>query len=319
MRIALIGKPEHSKAAASRLRQEGHEVEVVETTRQVPPGVDLVVCRNASASHQSSWDAADLRGKHKVIFDSGVTKILSAVAELQKEKDMQQMTNQQKIELAVKELGIFHPLVEYTDDQINQLFDLDLVKSIRAARTARDIARTINVLSSARQLADIRSKRHTYTFWRMMPAGPGRTQRSQLGFIAENALHERTLRKVAQILNLELDRQTSIQPEIVINKEPEVIMPAVNITESAPEPVVEPVLTVVPTPLPMPTPPPVPVLPPRQKAKADIKELLELLNEALLTMDVRSLIVRPGADGPAVEFEQVVVRKVSSFADLEDK
>jgi hypothetical protein len=56
---------------------------------------------------------------------------------------------------------------------------------------------------------------------------------------------------------------------------------------------------------------------PETKTKKDVKELLAMLNEALLSAKVTSLKMTVSASGPSCELEQVVVRHCTSVDDLE--
>jgi hypothetical protein len=63
--------------------------------------------------------------------------------------------------------------------------------------------------------------------------------------------------------------------------------------------------------------PAAPAIKPETKTKKDVKELLVMLNEALLSANVTSLKMTVSASGPSCELEQVVVRHCTSVDELE--
>ena len=342
MKICILSKPEHAGPHAHALRELGHEVDVIDPKGSYPPSYDVYVCRNSSVSHQTSWDSADLREQGKVvIFENSKTKILAAIAKLTEEQktmtyreQLNRLTIDHKASTAVDVFGVFNPVhtKQMSLHQIQEFHRLGLVGDVDKASDMVQALQSVPKGSWAGIWGQMKSNPTLFmdSYYKMGPAG----NRIPVHLVAKRRHEKRKLDAAARILGLltaeeagkivaasvptpvldTLQEEANVMQEEVIPATPEVIEAAgfkLRWIEAAEE------LEVTP---PQPTAPVMVAVSPEPKPvshKADIKELLGMLNEALLAVHVTELTVVPTAEGPQVKFSQVVVRKVTSIDDLE--
>lgn len=335
MKICILSKPEHAGPHAQALRELGHVVDVIDPKGSYPPSYDVYVCRNSSVSHQTSWDSADLREQGKiVIFENSKTKILAAIAKLTEEQPManketfSRLTIDQKANTAVEVFGVFNPVhtKQMTLNQIREFHRLGLVRDIEEAS---DMAQTLLAVPKGSWAAVWGQQKSNPTlfldsFYKMGPAG----NRVLVHLVSKRRHDKKKLDAAARILGLLTAEEAgkivaatdstpvlaSLQEEAnvpLMQEEMASAVPEIPVTPEGSEAQLEPA-SVQPT-----APVAVPPEPKPVSHKADIKELLGMLNEALLAIHVTELTVVPTLAGPQVKFSQVVVRKVTSIDDLE--
>ena len=328
MKICILSKPEHAGPHAQALRELGHVVDVIDPKGSYPPSYDVYVCRNSSVSHQTSWDSADLRELGKtVIFENSKTKILAAIAKLTEEDkpvtyrdQINRLTIDQKASTAIDVFGVFNPVhtKQMTLHQIREFHRLGLVRDIEEAS---DMAQTLLAVPKGSWAAVWGQQKSNPTlfldsFYKMGPAG----NRVLVHLVSKRRHEKKKLDEAARILGLlTAEEAGKIVAATVSTTVLETLQEEANTVAEVPaeseaaghvEEVPEPSPVVVPVTASPPEPKPV-------SHKADIKELLGMLNEALLAINVTELSVVPTPAGPQVKFSQVVVRRVTSIDDLE--
>ncbi len=117
MKIGIISKKSHAKSHVKALRREGHKVLLLGgNPNQVPPSLDVLVCRPDSIAHSGFATAMAAKKKGMtLILANGVTEILSAVKDMQpaEEETMEVNNSANIIRVLSKLLGVYgHPLHE---------------------------------------------------------------------------------------------------------------------------------------------------------------------------------------------------------------
>lgn len=385
MKIGIISKPEHAKDHAQALRNMGHTVHFLGSKAiDFPDSYDLFVCRTESISHQAYWDAAQAarNGRH-VIFENGLTRIIEGVLEFEKNQNPpaetepmlipmpdRSMTVEKKLLNAIREVGIFHPKIEITDEQFEALHALKLIRSIDKAMEAYHEVGTIPMTSWPKPFNAIRRSKsfHTYPMWKEAGEGAKKVH-TKYEMASDRVLTDKQIEKAAAILGM-----TSVEPTTgrfwpprlvppaptlppppgVTAKEPKsegtvLTMPSMTLTAIIAndenvviaKPTSEPTLTPVVEPAPVAEVPkeaevisiaPVEssvvapeevlsgkILATKPSRKADIKELIAMLHEALIDANVETLTLDVSKEnGPKVNYRQVVriVKEFNSFDDL---
>ena len=317
MKIGIISKPEHAKVHAQRLRDAGHEVDILGNVGEFPSSYDVFVCRVASTSHQSFWDSISEAKKtgRPVLIENSVTKILEKIRNIQEGNEMNNWTIDQKVSYAIEGMGLYCPNVVYSDTELASMADMGICDRTKA-RLALDVIKDVKYGSiigyfSAQKK---REDRQVYHFSKYVKAGRSHT-RSVMHFLAPDRIATPKLRAFARIMELDLvprwDQEQEEQEQAMEAHTVEVI--------SEEQPVVEVAPVVLPPGEPVEPPPVAPVLvqTPRTRSKADVKDLISLLNEALLALNVAEIKMIPSANGPQVEIKQVVVRQVATVDELE--
>ncbi len=326
MKIGIISKPEHAKVHAQRLRDEGHEVDILGNVGEFPSSYDVFVCRVASTSHQSFWDSISEAKKtgRPVLIENSVTKILEKIRNIQEGNEMNNWTIDKKVSYAIEGMGLYCPNVVYSDTELTSMADMGISDRSKA-RLARDVIKDVKYGSiigyfSAQKK---REDRQVYHFSKYVKAGRSHT-RSVMHFLAPERIATSKLRAFARMMELDLvprwDQEQEEQ-EVQTPVQPEEQAMETQTVEVIPEehPVVEVTPVAQPVEPPVEPPPVAPVLvqTPRTRSKADVKDLISLLNEALLALNVAEIKMIPSATGPQVEIKQVVVRQVATVDELE--
>ncbi len=117
MKIGIISKKSHAKSHVKALRREGHKVLLLGgNPNQVPPSLDVLVCRPDSIAHSGFATAMAAKKKGMtLILANGVTEILSAIKDMQpaEEETMEVNNCANIIRVLSKLLGVYgHPLHE---------------------------------------------------------------------------------------------------------------------------------------------------------------------------------------------------------------
>ncbi len=337
MKICILSKPEHAGPHADALRQLGHEVDVIDPKGSYPPSYDVYVCRNSSVSHQTSWDSADLREQGKtVIFENSKTKILAAIAKLTEEEkpvtyrdQINKLTIDQKAATAIDVFGVFNPVhtKQRSLHQIQEFHRLGFIKNIDEASDMAQTLLSVPKGSWAAVWGQMKSNPNLFldSYYKMGPAG----NRVLVHLVSKRRHDKKKMDAAARIIGLltaeeagkivaasvptpvldtlQEEANVPLMQEEAVPVTPEMIGAAEEMVGIQPVEVAQPTAPVVVSP-----PEPRPV-----SHKADIKELLGMLNEALLAINVTELSVVPAPAGPQVKFSQVVIRKVTSIDDLE--
>ncbi len=344
MKIAIISKIEHAQPHAEALRKRGHEVDVIDPRAGYPLTYDVYVCRIESVSHQAYWDAHELQRKgYTWVFENSKTKILRAIEALEPKTPAQEttemfegMTLTKKMSKAIDTFGLFSPSQSpfLTDHQIEELNRVGLCANAREGTALRDNLSTVPKGSWAGVWGQAKADPsfHMYTLFKLGHTG----NRMPVQFLSRSRHDSRKIETAARIMGMLTEGQAagykagqqSNQPLLQELHEQVAEAPNVPVVEEElpPEPEVKvetPVVEVAPQPVTEaavlnPTEPAVIAAPPKPAgAKADLKELLAMLNDAMLSLNIADLKVIPSKDGPKVELSQVVIRKVTSLDDLE--
>lgn len=139
MRIGIISKEAHAKSHVAALEREGFEAVLLGSRvslADIPPSIEILVCRNASVSHSSSWAAADWEKTHpgRVVFENGVTQIVAAVKRLTSEG---QMTVLSELENFVKVAGMFSPrFLRHTPARLAPLLGINYNQELERCHAA---------------------------------------------------------------------------------------------------------------------------------------------------------------------------------------
>lgn len=234
-------------------------------------------------------------------------------------------TVEKKLQTAIREIGIYHPRLNLTYEQIQALQDAGLVRSLSKAVEAYGYASAINPTSVARPWTNLRKapSYHVYRMWKVA-GGEGKTKvKTPYDLMSERNINPKTLNRVSKILGLHQNEpiEGRVWPPLndpgaaapVDVPESPISMAALAETVEVAPPKVEVPRELTPPPEPprMERPSSVPVT-----TRTDLKELLLMLNEALLQANVSSIHVKPGKEGPTYELEQVVIRKLTSLDEL---
>lgn len=336
MKICILSKPEHAGPHAQALRELGHDVDVMDPKGSYPPSYDVYVCRNSSVSHQTSWDSADLREQGKiVIFENSKTKILAAVAKLTEEEkpmtyrdQINKLTIDQKASTAIDVFGVFNPVhtKQMSLHQIQEFHRLGLVGDVDMASDMVQALQSVPKGSWAAVWGQQKSNPTLFldSFYKMGPAG----NRVLVHLVSKRRHDKKKLDAAARILGLLTAEEAgkivaaSVPTPVLDTLQEEANVPLMQeeMASAVPEIPVTPEgseAQLVPASVQPTAPVTVHTEPKPVSHKADIKELLGMLNEALLAINVTELSVIPTPAGPQVKFSQVVVRKVTSIDDLE--
>lgn len=355
MKIGIVSKPEHCKPHVRALEELNHQVVVLGSKDiDLPPSFDLIVCRAVSCSHQAFWDCSEAKREgRRVIFEESVTGIVTEVNRIEKEDKKMNVnsimtdalmpsatTVERKLINAINELGCFHPKISVNDDQLTRLHALGLVRDIRKAKEAYTYVSFVKEGSWNRPFSAIRKspKYHTYVFWKLSGIG-GKKIKTPFEMISNRVLSERTQDRIAEIYELSRIEPTegrcwpplTVMPHIVraqaaeVLAEPEVITPPVMSSDVDPDTTGIPLAAFVDEPqgeqVPEdPTPQQVQVReeePKKPSPKADLKELISMLNDARIAANLSSLTIRLSEKGTEIEFEQIVVKRGNSLDDIE--
>jgi len=346
---------EHAQPHAKALKELGHEVEIIYpyVARNLSPGsYDVYVCRVESVSH-SAFDKMNewKREGRQIVFENSKTKIIEAIEKIAKgqqlteeEKNMK-LTRPERLQRAVDATGIYSPRVTFTEVMFGQLFALGFAppgKSrtdyIRSAMEAVTDYAQISDKSQGGPWTEMLSRpgQNITSFYRRTKQG-----RVQIKMVTRRPLRSDTAKLAALILGLEYGyREDSQQSDTLaeamvyenttplavaqatenlppepeeteetleslmetnfVESSPEVEIPVVEV--EAPAPVVAPVISAAPK---------------KSDAKSDLKEIVTMLNEALLSLNIADFNLVPSVDGPKIQISQVVVRKVTSIEGLE--
>ena len=269
-------------------------------------------------------------------------------------QDMLEPTTQtveKKLQNAIRDIGVFHPRLIMTYEQLQTLQDMGIIKSLPKAVESYGYASAINPTSWPKPFNNLRksSDYKVYRMWRVA-GGEGRVKmKTPYDLMSERNISSRNLSRIAKLFNLLLVEPAEgrlwppntdaieVKTESPITHtgtsdalESPVSRAALGMPKMEPlreithVPVLktEPVLELEPArveiaPPVEPEPESLPViLPSNGRAKNDIKELLVMLNEALLASNIASVQIKPNKEGPTYEIEQIVIRKLTSIDDL---
>ncbi len=272
-------------------------------------------------------------------------------------QDMLEPTTQtveKKLQNAIRDIGVYHPRLIMTYEQLQALQDMGIIKSLPKAVESYGYASAINPTSWPKPFNNLRksSNYKVYRMWRVA-GGEGRVKmKTPYDLMSERNISSRNLSRIAKLFNLLLVEPAEgrlwppntdaieVKTESPITHtgtsdalespvaraalgmpkmEPlwEITPVPVQKTESVLEPEPEavegsgPQVEIEPEPEPLPAP-----VSTNGRAKSDMKELLVMLNEALLASNIASIQIKPNKEGPTYEIEQIVIRKLTSIDDL---
>jgi hypothetical protein len=322
MNVAIISKVEHAQPHAEAVRRLGHEVDIIDpyVARKMPETYDIYVCRVESVSH-SAFDLLNewRRNGKNVVFENSKTKIVQAIEKFGPPvEEIMTLTRQEKLKLAVSATGIYSPRVVFDEVNLAALYGLGFAQPgqsktqyIREALEATAAFAAVGERSQGGPWSELLADptANVTRFYRRT-----RTGKATVKMVSRRPLRDRTATSVAVILGLERHQGELEQDEVpgsVIEQElpPE---PEAQIEANVPvEPVeVQPDAEVVP-------PPGAAVAPKPANAKADLKEILTMLNEALLALNIADMTVVPSENGPQIQMSQIVIRRITSIEGLE--
>ena len=277
-------------------------------------------------------------------LESYSREVNRAASVLQDALEPNPLTVEKKLIAAIKEIGLYHPRLAISADQFQTLQDWGLIKSIPKAREAYSMAYSINPTSWPRPFNNIRRSPNFYTYrlWKLSETEGRMKMKTPWDMAAPSHVSQKTLDKVAKLFGF-----TTVEPSVgrvwPPNAPPEpsalvqaalggeaelVAIPTTTPVAAAPKPspaAAEPVLV---TTEPVNSPVAIEADSPEAWTKAqqersapyspktDIRDLLSMLNDALLSLNIVSLKLKPGASGPEYEMEQQVVRKINSIEDI---
>jgi hypothetical protein len=257
-------------------------------------------------------------------------------------------TVERKLINAINEIGCFHPKITINDDQMIRLQALGIIRDIRKAKEAYTYASFVKEGSWNRPFSSIRKspKYHTYIFWKLSGVG-GKKIKTPFEMVSNRVLSERTQDRIAEIYELSRVEPTegrcwpplTVLPHVVraqaaeVLAEPEVITPLFPtydvsdtkeafVNEPQAEQVREPEVQQDQVQEQLTVEPKKGLLSvleekPRASPKADLKELIAMLNDARIAANLSSLTLRLTEKGTEIEFEQIVVKRGNSLDEIE--
>ncbi len=253
-------------------------------------------------------------------------------------------TVRQKLLAAIKETGLYHPRVGYTHEQLAAIHRLK-GNPVRNVTRAEEAIRLVSLMGQSKwKNAWTELKRgpgvHVYTLWKL--TGPeGKQLKTPYDMMSMQKFNRTQLKYMADVLELFIDEPKEgrqwpppaatgarpVEPDNLTLSEMDALTPVLaqaalnGVPErprrEEPEELVSPVQHVPVVEVPHTPELNAPTRKPETKTKKDVKELLAMLNEALLSANVTSLKMTVSASGPSCELEQVVVRHCTSVDDLE--
>lgn len=241
--------------------------------------------------------------------------------------DPSPMTVESKLMSAIREVGFYHPLMTLTEAQLYQLHAIGVVRNIEAAMTSYEYIQVVKKTTWTRSLSDIRKnpKVKRYTMWKLAGEG-GKKVRTACEYMSERIYNQKMVQKIANILDLHVKEPTEgrVWPPLNANGHAgKKSLVEVDIVMPQPGPLAQAALDVNPS-APVDARPKTAIVEeevaeskPKSTKHKDLKELIELLNIALVQANVQFLTMEPSASGePRLEFKQVIVKKVHSLDDL---
>lgn len=255
-------------------------------------------------------------------------------------------TVRQKLLAAIKDVGLYHPRVGYTQEQLTAMHRLK-GNPVRNVAKAEEAIRLVGLMSQSKwKNAWTEVKRtpgvQVYTLWKL--TGPeGKQLKTPYDMMSMQKFNRTQLKSIADVLDLFVDEPKEgrqwpppaatgarpVEPDNLTLAETDALTPVLaqaalngvperTTRKEAAEELVSHVQHEQPVVAPVDAAPPVSVITkPETKTKKDVKELLAMLNEALLSANVTSLKMTVSASGPSCELAQVVVRHCTSVDDLE--
>lgn len=254
-------------------------------------------------------------------------------------------TVRQKLLAAIKEAGLFHPRVVYTHDQLTAMHRIK-GNPVRNVTRAEEAVRLVALMSQSKwknAWTDLKRAPgvQAYTLWRL--TGPeGKQLKTPYDMMSMQKLSRPQLTQIADVLELFIDEPKEgrqwpppaatgarpVEPDNLTLDETDALTPVLaqaalngvperTTRKEAAEELVSHVQHEQPVVAPVGAAPVSVITKPETKTKKDVKELLAMLNEALLSAKVTRLKMTVSASGPSCELEQVVVRHCTSVDDLE--